>query len=79
MTSPRSLVADAVAGVPGAIGSVADGMAASVLAGVNPIHGLFASAVGPIGASSRRAYREAETWLIGHRTDPADEPSEASR
>jgi MFS superfamily sulfate permease-like transporter len=37
---------DAVAGLPGAIGSVPDGMAASVLAGVNPIHGLYASFAG---------------------------------
>lgn len=44
----RTLRAEAVAGVPGAIGSVPDGMAASVLAGVNPIHGLYASLVGPI-------------------------------
>ena len=40
--------ADAIAGIPGAVGSVPDGMAASVLAGVNPIHGLYASFVGPI-------------------------------
>jgi SulP family sulfate permease len=40
--------ADAIAGIPGAIGSVPDGMASSVLVGVNPIHGLYASAVGPI-------------------------------
>lgn len=40
--------ADAVAGLPGAIGSVPDGMAASVLVGVNPIHGLYASFAGPI-------------------------------
>src|SRR6478735_8426547 len=39
---------DAVAGLPGAIGSVPDGMAASVLAGVNPIHGLYASFAGPV-------------------------------
>ena len=39
---------DAIAGIPGAVGSVPDGMAASVLAGVNPIHGLYASLVGPI-------------------------------
>jgi SulP family sulfate permease len=39
---------DLVAGVPGAIGSVPDGMAAAVLIGVNPIHGLYASMVGPI-------------------------------
>src|SRR3954452_19623364 len=39
---------DVVAGLPGAIGSVPDGMAASVLAGVNPIYGLYASFAGPI-------------------------------
>ena len=43
-----TLKADAVAGLPGAIGSVPDGMAASVLAGVNPIHGLYASFAGPV-------------------------------
>ncbi|HEY2354096.1 MAG TPA: SulP family inorganic anion transporter [Gaiellaceae bacterium] len=44
----RTLARDAVAGVPGAIGSVPDGMAASVLVGVSPIHGLYASFAGPI-------------------------------
>lgn len=44
----RDLKADAVAGLPGAIGSVPDGMAASVLAGVNPVYGLYASFAGPI-------------------------------
>ena len=39
---------DLVAAVPRAIGSVPDGMAASVLAGVNPIHGLYASFAGPV-------------------------------
>ena len=39
---------DAVAGLPGAISGVPDGMAAGVLAGVNPIHGLYASFAGPI-------------------------------
>ena len=39
---------DAIAGVPGAIGSVPDGMASAVLVGVNPIHGLYASFAGPI-------------------------------
>jgi SulP family sulfate permease len=37
------------AGLPGAISSVPDGMAASVLAGVNPVHGLYASLFGPVG------------------------------
>jgi SulP family sulfate permease len=37
-----------VAGIPGAISSVPDGMAASVLTGVNPVHGLYASMVGPV-------------------------------
>ena len=49
LTPPRdSLKDDALAGIPGAISSVPDGMASAVLVGVNPIHGLYASAVGPI-------------------------------
>jgi len=43
-----TLGTDAVAGVPGAIGSVPDGMAAAVLVGVNPVYGLYASIAGPI-------------------------------
>jgi sulfate permease, SulP family len=34
---------DAVAGVPGAIASVPDGMACGVLVGVNPVYGLVVS------------------------------------
>lgn len=48
---------DLVAGLPGAISSVPDGMASSVLAGVNPAHGLYASFAGPVagglGSSTR--------------------------
>jgi SulP family sulfate permease len=44
----RTIGRDAVAGVPGAIGSVPDGMASAVLVGVSPIHGLYASFAGPI-------------------------------
>ena len=44
----RTIGRDLLAGVPGAIGSVPDGMAASVLVGVSPIHGLYASFAGPI-------------------------------
>lgn len=44
----RHLRVDAVAGLPGAISSVPDGMASAVLVGVNPIHGLYASFAGPI-------------------------------
>ena len=43
----RTVKDDALAGLPGAIGSVPDGMASSVLAGVNPVHGLYASFAGP--------------------------------
>jgi SulP family sulfate permease len=40
------LRADIVAGLPGAISSVPDGMAAAVLAGVNPVQGLYAGFAG---------------------------------
>ncbi len=43
-----TLRSDLVAGVPQAISSVPDGMAASVLTGVNPVHGLYASIFGPV-------------------------------
>jgi len=45
----QTFKSDLIAGLPGAIGSVPDGMAASVLAGVSPVHGLYASFAGPIG------------------------------
>ncbi len=45
----RNLKHDLVAGVPGAISNVPDGMAAGILAGVNPVHGLYASIFGPVG------------------------------
>lgn len=44
----RAILRDMVAGLPGAISSVPDGMAAGVLAGVNPTHGLYASLAGPL-------------------------------
>jgi SulP family sulfate permease len=54
----RFVRADALAGLPAAIGSVPDGMAASVLAGVSPFHGLYACFAGPIAgglsASTKR-------------------------
>ena len=43
-----TLKQDAIAGLTGAIGSVPDGIASGVLAGVNPIYGLYASMIGPI-------------------------------
>lgn len=42
------LKADLLAGLPGAISSVPDGMAASVLVGVSPVHGLYACTAGPV-------------------------------
>jgi SulP family sulfate permease len=46
-----------VAGIPGAVGSVPDGMASAVLAGVNPIHGLFASFAGPAAGGALASTR----------------------
>ena len=46
---PGTLRPDVIAGIPGAIGGVPDGMAASLLAGVSPVHGLYASLFGPVG------------------------------
>lgn len=43
------LRSDALAGLPGAISAVPDGMASAVLVGVNPAYGLYASFAGPIG------------------------------
>ena len=48
---------DALAGVPGAIASVPDGMASAVLVGVNPIYGLYASAAGPIAGGASASTR----------------------
>src|SRR3954452_20262429 len=45
---PGTLKSDLVAAAPGAMSGVPDGMAASVLAGVNPVHGLYASIFGPV-------------------------------
>jgi sulfate permease, SulP family len=44
----KHLKADGAAGLTVGIASVPDGMAASVLAGVNPVHGLYASMAGSI-------------------------------
>jgi SulP family sulfate permease len=53
----RHLRADALAGLPGAISNVPDGMASGVLAGVSPVSGLYAAFAGPIagglGTSTR--------------------------
>lgn len=43
-----SLRQDAIAGLNGAINNVPDGMANGVLAGVSPLHGLYANMMGPL-------------------------------
>ncbi|MCW2522586.1 MAG: SulP family inorganic anion transporter [Frankiales bacterium] len=53
----ENLKADLLAGLPGAISSVPDGMATSVLAGVSPVHGLYASIGGPIGGGLSQSTR----------------------
>lgn len=52
-----SLRHDAVAGVPGAIGSVPDGMASAALIGINPVYGLYASIAGPIAGGAAASTR----------------------
>lgn len=44
----RHFRADLLAGLPVAVSGVPDGMAAGVLAGASPVHGLYASFAGPI-------------------------------
>jgi SulP family sulfate permease len=80
---PGELKTEPIAGLPGAIGSVPDGMASAVLAGVSPVFGLYASFAGPVAGgltSSTRlmvittttaAARAAGSALAG--IDPADQ------
>jgi SulP family sulfate permease len=46
--APPNRVKEVLAGLAGAIGSVPDGMATALLAGANPVTGLYASAIGPL-------------------------------
>jgi len=48
LPSGASLRDDGIAGLNSAVSSVPDGMASSILVGVNPIYGLYACMVGPI-------------------------------
>jgi sulfate permease, SulP family len=47
----RTVRDDAVAGLNSAVSSVPDGMASGLLAGVNPIYGLYACMIGPVAGS----------------------------
>jgi SulP family sulfate permease len=53
----RYLREDLLAGLPGAISSVPDGMASSVLIGVSPVHGLYASIAGPVAGGATSSTR----------------------
>jgi SulP family sulfate permease len=49
--SPKTVGADLLAGLVGALTSIPDAMASAILAGLNPIQGLYAIIVGtPVGA-----------------------------
>lgn len=48
LSGGASLYRDALAGLSAAMNGVPDGMAGGLLAGVNPIHGLYANIVGPL-------------------------------
>jgi sulfate permease, SulP family len=45
----RALRADVLAGLPGALTTVPSGMACALLAGVNPVQGVYANLAGPVG------------------------------
>lgn len=47
LPSGRTVRRDGVAGLTVAVANVPDGMASGVLAGVNPLYGLYARAAGP--------------------------------
>lgn len=47
-TGKGNLVADATAGLVGAVASVPDGLATATLVGVNPVYGLYACIFGPL-------------------------------
>ncbi len=82
---PGELKREAVAGLPGAIGSVPDGMASAVLAGVNPVFGLYASFAGPVAGGLSASTRlmvitttTASALAAGSvlvNVDPADRPA----
>lgn len=82
---PGELKREAVAGLPGAIGSVPDGMASAVLAGVNPVFGLYASFAGPVAGGLTASTRlmvitttTASALAAGSvlaTVDPADRPA----
>lgn len=49
--SPKTLKADLSAGLTSALVAIPDGIASAILAGLNPIHGLYALMIGtPIAA-----------------------------
>jgi len=48
----KTLRDDAVAGLSLAAGNIPDGMANAILVGVNPLYGLYATMVGPIGGAT---------------------------
>jgi sulfate permease, SulP family len=51
MPSGKALRKDSVAGLTVAVASVPEGMAGGLLAGVNPIYGLYANIIGPLAGS----------------------------
>jgi hypothetical protein len=66
---------DALAGLPGAVASVPGGMAASVLVGVSPVHGLYAGSLDEAGdAVAEQGQRKEEHDCGRHPHRVSDEP-----
>jgi SulP family sulfate permease len=51
LPSRNTLVREGLAGLNSTLGSAPDGMANGILAGVNPVYGLYASMIGPLAGS----------------------------
>jgi len=70
--SRGNLVVDLVAGRTTGIANFPDAMASAILAGANPVQGLYAIIALVQGASTRDAYAAAQRWLAERPAEPEE-------